>query len=418
MRTREWILKYGTSEQKVQLTFLNPHYDLFIIGILGTVGKTTTSLLCHKYLKFLGYNTSVIGTAGYETTDKKIVSFPCTSTSDKTALCNFFLEAYKNKVLYFILETTVETAYKEGYKDLDFQIMGMTNLYKGIVRSFNSDEIYIQEKVKLLNTNKIDIICLNEECRTFMPQNFEFASEPYYFNKNDHLIYTDKKGFLNIVYNGNAFSTNLLSTINADNLVCFLSMMELIGVFDVDKLRKFLLEVEIDGRLQLLELKGRTVIVDTGYNGADGLRNYFDESDYMPTTVVLSTYFFNSWQDSSESIRLKRHQKVCYYYNMGYNLILTSSMATKNNPDTFEIEIPDESIALQHMNECLPENTATVIPNRIEAIQEAWRRSKPSDRILIIGMGTELYAERKNPETNESEYMNDIDIIKLIAEKE
>src|SRR5512146_953371 len=58
--------------------FDNPSRDLHLIGVTGTNGKTTTTLLLEGILKQAGCSVGVLGTLGYRWADKRI-SAPMTT---------------------------------------------------------------------------------------------------------------------------------------------------------------------------------------------------------------------------------------------------------------------------------------------------------------------------------------------------
>ena len=420
MQTREWIEKYANEEQLNRYHELNPQYDIKIIGVTGTIAKTTVVELCYQYLSFLGKKSFMVGTSGIKcnTNGLNFVNFPCTSAPNKQFLVDVFLQAYKEEQCeYLVLETTAESTSIGAFEDLDFEVLGLTNLYAGVVKSFDSDEDYFKHKAALYCNNNIKTFCVNEQCypilMKYVPD--DHVGEVVSYNKNKNIYYTDRLGYLTVIHENTTYATNLLSTINVDEVLCFLTMMKALLLFNTHLLQRFLAAVSIPGRLQVVEIDHRQIIIDTCYGGMDALLPYFNESDCtIPTTVILSTYFFNNDHDKSEDVKRKRMRKSSFFYERGIPTIITATGAKKNkNGEKGVAEIPDETVALEHLKEGNP--NARVVSNRVDAIRMGFLETAPGGRLVILGMGTETYVEATNKETGEKVEVGDEFVVQQVA---
>ncbi|MCP4353435.1 MAG: UDP-N-acetylmuramoyl-L-alanyl-D-glutamate--2,6-diaminopimelate ligase [Desulfobacterales bacterium] len=82
----------------------NPSEKLFIIGITGTNGKTTTTYLIESILEKAGYNVGVIGTVNYRYSGK-IFDNPVT-TPDSSDLQRILAEMLKHGVTHVVMEAS------------------------------------------------------------------------------------------------------------------------------------------------------------------------------------------------------------------------------------------------------------------------------------------------------------------------
>ncbi len=82
----------------------NPSEKLFIIGITGTNGKTTTTYLMESILVKAGYNVGVIGTVNYRYSGK-IFDNPVT-TPDSSELQHILAEMLKHGVTHVVMEAS------------------------------------------------------------------------------------------------------------------------------------------------------------------------------------------------------------------------------------------------------------------------------------------------------------------------
>ena len=147
MNLIEYIKANGNEEQLKELEQLgdNPSCPV-LIGISGTIGKTTVTELIGQYLIYIGKKVLMTSTSGIVVDNKKIeLSYPCTSAPTKEELCKMFLTGLKSKSEYFVIETTAESTSIGIYDDLDFDCISVNNIIKEIVRSFPSQDIYIKD---------------------------------------------------------------------------------------------------------------------------------------------------------------------------------------------------------------------------------------------------------------------------------
>ena len=128
---------------------------------------------------------------------------------------------------------------------------------------------------------------------------------------------------------------------------------------------------------------------------------------------MLSTYFFDNDRDADPLTIMYRNNKGLYFWEQATGVLVVSpTCATKSNH-----RIPDESLAIKHLTQFLPQNSYQVFNNRIDALDAVWKASRPGDRIFITGMGSETYAS-KSGEGNPEEMVGDKEIICFVAEQD
>ncbi len=407
MNVLEYIKNKGSDQQKKELEQLESNFNCpVLIGVSGTIAKTTVTELIGQYLTFIKKKVMVTGTSGIKINGNILtLSYPCTSAPTKQQLCEFFLVGIQNNVDYIIIETTAESTFVGVYEDLDFNYLTVTNIIKEIVRSFSSQQEYIDQKTKLYTNSKIDHLIYNQQCEKYLfniiKTNKKIGSVSK-FNKHDINYNIDRQGKLTLQCFGSVFVTNLLSSINLDNVLNFLVLINEMGLYNEFLLKNFLLNINIPGRLEHYNILGREVIIDSGYGGVGSVIPYFLESDYYNDTyIVLSTYCFDNDTDNKSIIKSFRQNKASTFGQYG-NVILTTGTAY-NIPET-------NSIALNQMQESL--EVYAIEPIRTKAIELAFQKSQPGDRIFITGKGSENY------NINETEFTNDMMVVHSIISNE
>lgn len=409
MNLIEYIRTNGNEEQLKDLEQLGeiPSCPV-LVGVSGTIGKTTVVELIGQYLIYIGKRILMTSTAGVVVDNKKVeLSYPCTAAPNKIELCKIFLMGLKSKVEYFVIETTAESTSVGVYDDLDFDCLTVNNIIKEIVRSFPSQDIYVKEKTKLFKSSKIKKFIYNIQCEKYLIEDFLDDAEHcknleriVNFNKHDIDYSVDSDGRLSFRIFGTVYSTNLLSSINLDNAINFLIVANELGVYDDNLIKTYLLSVNIPERLEHCNILGREVVFDTGYGGVQSVIPYFYESNYRETYIVMSTYCFNSDRDDLDIIKSFRQNKTSFFAQCG-NLILTTG-------DSFDKKENSEKV-LQQMKDSA--EVFKVEPDRVKAIRFAFECSKPGDRIYITGRGSEIY------KISEKEYTDDKTVVKTILEE-
>ena len=405
MKSWEWFTNHTSPETLEQLKSVDSYgYDLKIMGVTGTVGKTTVAELTTQYLNFLGKRTFYIGTSGINCAVANYwhYNFPSTSPTSQQMLATFIHGAYFYGCEYLVIEVTAETISTGIYENLDFDCLAYTNLKRNIVRSFKDDNIYFGYKLSILKTNNIGYILSSNRNKDFINITAKIGIKPTLFDFNFKI---DESGKLIAQLDGNTFNTNLLSSINAENVALFYYIIKYMGVLDTTALSQYLSQITIPGRLEHFEIAGRKFMIDTGYGGVDGLRPYFEETKFDRVISVMSSYFFNNDNDTCDNLIKKRKERaelVAKYSDIMY--ITATHRRTGNLVEDREQCVIDQ---LQ-----LGAPNAIQIYNRVQAIETACLASKPGDTIIIIGMGSETWGLIEGS----NNYIGDFEIIKMVME--
>ncbi len=404
MKSWKWFTQRTTKEVIDQLKDLNSYnYDLKIIGVTGTVGKTTVAELVTQYLNFIGKRTFYIGTSGINcaVADYWHFNFPSTSPTSQEMLATFMHGAYFYNCEYLVLEVTAETIASGVYKYLDFDCLAYTNLKRNIVRSFKDDNTYFNYKLSILKNNNIGSIISSSKNKEFINILNKIKITPNIFD----FAYSINDEKLSIVVDNKEYKTNLLSSINADNVALFYNIIKGINLLDEELIAKYLAIVTIPGRLEHFDLADRHFMIDTGYGGVEGLRPYFEETKFDRVISVMSSYFFDNKNDTCDNLINKRKERaelVAKYSDIMY--ITATHRRTGNTTPNREQCVLDQ---LQ-----LGAPNAIQIYNRMQAIEAACLQSKPGDTIIIIGMGSETWGE---VDAAKNIYIGDRDFIELIS---
>lgn len=140
-----------------------PARDLFVIGVTGTDGKTTTCHMIYSILKAAGLPASLISTTGaIITTDDNIPTGLHVTTPNPFQLQRLLKEARDTGSKYVVLEATSHGLAQNRVMGSNFQIGVITNITHEHLDYHKTWENYFLSKVKLLRRVKTSILNLED----------------------------------------------------------------------------------------------------------------------------------------------------------------------------------------------------------------------------------------------------------------
>jgi UDP-N-acetylmuramoyl-L-alanyl-D-glutamate--2,6-diaminopimelate ligase len=131
----------------------HPASKLALIGITGTNGKTTTSLLIESILRCAGHNPGVLGTLAYRWAGKEIPA-PMT-TPESVQLQKIFYEMLRDGVTHVVMEVSSHALALGRVEGCAFRTGVFTNLSQDHLDFHETMEEYFSAK-KLLFCNYLD----------------------------------------------------------------------------------------------------------------------------------------------------------------------------------------------------------------------------------------------------------------------
>lgn len=122
----------------------HPSQDLYVIGITGTSGKTTTAYLIGEVLKKAGCKPFVLGTLN--ATNQGL------TTPEAPDIANVMSTHLKQGGTHFILEVTAEGIDQERINGIDFDIKILTNISQDHLEHHKTYQNYENAKLKFMRT--------------------------------------------------------------------------------------------------------------------------------------------------------------------------------------------------------------------------------------------------------------------------
>ena len=404
---------YITSNTRIALAHISaaffsyPAKELTLVGITGTKGKTTSSVLAARTMQALGEKTGYIGSNGIEYCGKHYSTL--NTTPDSYTLNSTFRSMLNSGVTTVIMEVSSQAVLMHRIDGLTFDICVFTNLAHDHVGvgEHASFEDYKACKAKLFS---------DFGCRTMIYNPYDAAAEYMLKNASAENYYsvsalgeadykaTDihsfrRGGMLGVDFTLNACgeeceaSLSMAGDFNVENAlnaiaVCVTLIKEKNKASCSLKNNRSLIKticetvknISVDGRCKVIEseyLKDRSFVIDYAHNGYSLANILRLLRSYCPRRLVC---VFGSVGERSFDRREELGSVASELADL--------SIITSDNPAN---EDPDKIINEIYNSFGNKKAKAVCITDRESAIEYAVKNSQAGDIILLAGKGHEEY---------------------------
>jgi UDP-N-acetylmuramoyl-L-alanyl-D-glutamate--2,6-diaminopimelate ligase len=364
--------------------YKSPTRDLASIGITGTNGKTTVTMLLHQIFTSAHRQSGLIGTV--ETRIGSEVLASSRTTPEAPELQSLAAVMRERHMRHLVMEVSSHAIALQRIKGSHFAMVGFTNLTQDHLDFHGDMENYYQTKAKLFTHEYAERGFINidsehgqhlarESSIPISTISRESTSAEWYF-ANMHKI---SQGYeISIRGTGGILiesTTSLLGAYNLDNLLMAIAIAHESGVDPVELATIIPTLIGAPGRLDPVSIgQNFTALVDYAHS-PDAVSNVLAAAREFTPGKVIAVLGCGGDRDSS-----KRPL-------MGKALIEGSDVAvfTSDNPRS---ENPTE--ILKEMTSSISVSTPnTVIEDRAAAIEYAVGLAQATDTVLILGKGHE-----------------------------
>lgn len=357
-----------------------PARKMYVIGITGTKGKSTTTEILNSILEANGYKTALSNTIRFKVGDKSKPNKFKMSMPGRFFMQKFLYDAVKEGCTHAVVEMTSEGSKQFRHKFIYLDAFVFTNLSPEHIESHGSYENYKRAKLNLADnlkysSKKNTILVVNKddpESESFM---IKKADKKIKFSLFDAKPFELKDG-IKMTYKKTTIYSPLKGEFNIYNILAAATLADEIGVPQ---------EVIKTGIERLSEIKGRVQMVDIG-------QNFEVVVDYAHTPDSLEKLYK----------AFENKKKVCVLGNTGggrdtWKRPVMAKIAENycdeiilTNEDPYD---EDPQKIIDDMKKVLKKPYKEII-NRREAIKYAIEKAKKlGDKsvVLISGKGTDPY---------------------------
>ncbi len=371
-----------------------PSNKLFVIGITGTKGKSTTSELVAAILKEAGYTVALASTIRFAIGHESEPNLFKMTMPGRMYLQQFLRKAVDKDATHAVIEMTSEGAKQYRHKGIALDALIFTNLQPEHLESHGSMEAYAAAKLSLAkgleeSPKRPRYIVANADDKygkDFLAAKVEVRA---LFSLKDAEPYsTDEKAVRFVWRRGELFTVPLPGLFNLQNILAALTLTDAMGIPQATIKKALETIAPVAGRAERVE-KGQpfTVIIDYAHT-PDSLRALYET--YSQRTVLkpakdgpLKTRKIigvlgstgggrDTWKRPSMGAIAEEYCDV---------VILT-------NEDPYD---EDPKKIIDEIAKGFTKQKPHVIYDRRKAIREALREAQSGDAVLITGKGTDPY---------------------------
>lgn len=369
-----------------------PSEKMTVIGITGTKGKTSTSLIVKKILEHASFKTGLIGTIQYEIGERIVPS--SNTTPESVDIQSLLSEMLENGLTHSVIEVSSHALDQARVEFINFDVGVFTNIAGHEHLDYHKNfKRYLQSKLKLFSRflassnkkNKYAVINLDDKHSkifidvarnnnlnviTFgLSNQAEYRPDSFFFDKNG----------ISFTLKGKNFQSGLLGMTNLYNCLAAIATTNSLGI-GFDTIASAISKIKnIPGRMEFIDAgQPFTVVVDYAHNH-QSLEELLKTIRHLNPRRILLVFGCGGNRDKS-----KRPLMGKIAAKMADTVYITSDNPRNEIPEKIIREIY-RGIVFWRRKKC------EIIPDRKEAISKAIMDAENGDWVIIAGKGHEQY---------------------------
>ena len=366
-----------------------PDKEMTVIGITGTKGKTTTSVMIKKILDDNGYQCGLIGTMGVFYLDK---FYHTMNTSPESYdVFKYMREMIEHGIRYLVMEVSSQSLKLKRWSNVIFDYAVFTNLSLDHVGQDEHPDFddYKRCKGLLFEQCSVGLFNIDDDYYEYMSGHCKGDVLTFGYDSRADFKLMSADNILDSSFIGiemevggkikGTFKVSIPGEFTAYNAVVAIGICSLLGI-SLDGIKKSLMNVSVKGRLEPVNISSKFhVLIDYAYQGIamENVMKTMRESH--PKRIVA---VFGCGGNRSPQRRFDCGEISGKYADL--------SILTADNPryeDNNKI-IEDILVGMKKSD-----GKYVIISDRRDAIRYSIVNAKEGDVILILGKGHEDYQE-------------------------
>ncbi|MBI5530804.1 MAG: UDP-N-acetylmuramyl-tripeptide synthetase [Candidatus Doudnabacteria bacterium] len=380
---------HGLAALGASFHFGRPSEKMIVVGITGSVGKSTTAAMLAYILNQAGKKCGYITTVNFYNGAVDVLNKHGLSMPGGWLMQKQLKECYKNGCKYVIIECTSEGLAQNRHWGINFDMALLTNLSKAHLEAHGGFENYKNAKKKLFFATAGSAVKNNFGKKIF-GSNLDggFAEEFLQLSGAEKFAVSlrgNKPSVSLKMFNINPGDIKLTMAggFNADNAALAAAAGDILGVGLVEGLKYLAGFKGVPGRMEEIEnSRGIKIFVDYGCEPASFTAAIKAAAALAPQKLIHVFGSTGGHRDSEK--RFLFGQASAQYAN---EIIITNDDVYDSDPEKIAKDI-ELGIKNQESRKGLQVRT---ILDRREAIRYAISTAKAGDLVLITGKGSEQF---------------------------
>ncbi len=361
-----------------------PSRKIYIVGVTGTKGKSSTTEIINAILENAGHKTAMVNGIRFKVGKNSTPNKLKMTMPGRMLIQQYIKKAVAEGCDYFILEMTSEGAKQFRHKFLNLNTVIFTNISPEHIESHGSYKKYLDAKLSIArelknSCKKKTVIIANiddEEGEKFLAVEARIKKP---FSLNDITSYELKNDGIDFVLGDENYSSPLLGEFNLYNILAAVTFAQSCNVSNKD-IKVALKKISgIRGRVEKVRAgQDFDVVVDYAHT-ADSLRQFYGTFEGKRRICVLGSC--GGGRDN-----WKRPKMGAVADTFCDTIILA-------NEDPYD---EDPMQIINNVADGIKDHKPTIILDRREAIAYALEEARTGDAVLITGKGTDPYIMEEN----------------------
>ncbi|MBE6871432.1 MAG: UDP-N-acetylmuramoyl-L-alanyl-D-glutamate--2,6-diaminopimelate ligase [Ruminococcaceae bacterium] len=358
-----------------------------LVGVTGTNGKTSTTLMIKQILEQFGFKTGVIGTTGVYIDDVQQELKSASTTPEPVELQRIFAKMAESGAEYVVMEVSSHALDQHRVDGAIFDCGIFTNLTQDHLDYHKTMENYLCSKQRLFTMCKKSIFNMDDEASKVMWERTGVDPITFSAQSNDATVLAKnirlKPASVEFeVISGNDIGraeVQIPGKFTVSNVMAAITFVLSEGL-PLDKVLKAVKNIKgIKGRVEVVDVDtDYTVIIDYAH-APDGLENVLSSIRQTKTAGRLIVVFgCGGDRDKTKRPIMGRIAAALADY----------VVVTSDNPRTEDPKAIIKDITAGMRGTKTPKK---VIENRREAIAYALSIAEKDDIVLLAGKGHETY---------------------------
>lgn len=366
----------------------HPSKRMFVVGVTGTKGKTTTLELINAILENAGKRTALISSLRVKIGDESQKNAIGNSMPGRGYLQKFLRRAVRAKCNYALIEVTSQAVVQHRHRFIHWNMGALTNLAPEHIEAHGSFENYRDAKLDFLKyvVKEGGKVFLNRDDKNF---DFFFEAlnddEPIAYSKDDEFFHDSMPHIRTTrMRRDNAVPHFLMSPFNEENIAVAVAIAKELGIANKIIDDAILAFEGVPGRMEFVRVGDYTAVVDYAHTPESLEAAYIaakpNPSHAFPRPRLICVLGAagggrDTWKRPSFGAIAADHCD---------EIILTDEDPYDEDPqgivDEIESGIPTPLREGQHVHK---------IMDRVEAIHEAVSLANEGDVVIGTGKGSE-----------------------------